>query len=75
MSEGLNVDLGKEVDFEIKLDEGKVKLTFGADTKGVDAGVYVDLDPAYFLDKLADAIPGEVDDAVFEALKGMLKVV
>ena len=42
--------------------------------KGVDAGLYVDVSPEYFLDKLKAAIPGEVDDKIIDMLKLAFKV-
>lgn len=60
-----------ETDLDLVWDGEKncLKLTFGYDGKGVNAGVYVDIESDYFLDKLAKAIPGEVDDAVIGMLK------
>lgn len=65
--------IGKETELEVEFKDGMLRLTFGYDGKGVDAGVYVDADPEYFLDKLAAAIPGQIDDMVIAALKGALK--
>lgn len=66
-------NVGSEGEFELEFKEGKLRLTLGVDTKGVDAGLFVDLDPDYFLDKLAKVIPGEIDDAVIALVKGAMK--
>lgn len=60
-------------EFSLEFKDGKLKVSAGLDTKGVDVGVYVDLEPDYFLDKLAEAIPGEVDDAIIAMLKAAFK--
>ena len=39
------------------------------DSKGLGGGLYLDLDAEYFLDKLAEIIPGEIDDAVIAMIK------
>ena len=66
-------EISNEVKFEIDVKEGKVVLSVGYDGKGADAKVEVALEGEYFLDKLADAIPGDLDDLVIAALKGALK--
>jgi hypothetical protein len=65
--------ISSEVDLEIDVKEGKVVLAVKYDGKGADAKVEVALEGEYFLDKLAKAIPGEIDDLVIAALKGALK--
>ena len=76
MTEKSLVEIQKgETEFDIKFEEGKVKLSFGYDGKGVEAGVHANLKLEYFLDKLKAAIPGEVDDKIVDMLKIALKVV
>lgn len=65
--------LGGDAELSMEFSEGKLKLKIGIDTKGVDAGVFANFEPEYFIDKLAEAIPGEVDDAIFAMLKVALK--
>lgn len=65
----VNVDFSKEAGIDLKMEEGKLRLSVKYDGKGADAGVFVDLEPAYFLDKLAKAIPGEIDDQVIALIK------
>lgn len=62
-----------EAALDVDFKDGKLRLSVSYDGKGADAGIYVDLEPEYFLDKLAAAIPGKLDDAVIEMLKGALK--
>ena len=65
--------IGSDGEFELEFKDGKLRLILGLDSKGVDAGVFVDLEPEYFLDKLKKAIPGELDDAIINMIKGALK--
>lgn len=69
-----NVEISGESDFQLKFEDGKLKLLLGYDGKGMDAGVYMDLEPDYFLDKLAEAIPGDIDDKIIEMVKLAFKV-
>lgn len=66
-------ELSKELDLDIKVEEGKIKISVVADMKGVDVGLSVSLEPEYFGDKLAKAIPGQIDDAVIAMLIAALK--
>lgn len=60
-----------EAKLEFKYNEStkKLELVVAYDGKGADAQLGIQADPAYFLDKLALAIPGGVDDTVFALLK------
>lgn len=66
-------DLGKELKLKLDFTSGKLQLGVILDSEGVDVGVNVAVDSDYFLDLLADAIPGEVDDAIIEMLKAAFK--
>lgn len=72
------MDLSKEIvnssemKLDIKFEEGKAKLIANYDGKGADAGVYIHLEAGYFLDKLAAAIPGQIDDQVIALLKAAI---
>ena len=66
-------ELGKEVDLTLEVKEGKIIVAVAYDGKGADAKVEVALEGDYFIDKLTEAIPGELDDMVGAALKGALK--
>lgn len=66
-------ELGSEGALKIEVVEGKVKLTLKYDSKGLDADLALLLESDYFIDKLAAAIPGQIDDMVLELLKKALK--
>jgi hypothetical protein len=68
------VEISSELGFDLALESGKVVLTLGYDGKGADVKVIGAVEVGYFLDKLAAAIPGKIDDAVFDMLKLALKV-
>ena len=72
MSDLVEIKKG-EASLDLDFKEGKLRLSVSYDGKGADAGLFVDLDPDYFLDKLKDVIPGQIDDAIIEMLKGALK--
>lgn len=66
-------NVGKEAKFEIKFENGNVILGGLYDGKGADVKLEVMLESEYFLDKLAEAIPGDLDDMVIAALKNAIK--
>jgi hypothetical protein len=65
--------IGSEGSYDIDLEAGDLVFKVAHGSKGVSAGVEVRIKADYFLDKLAEKIPGEVDDAIFAVLKGALK--
>lgn len=65
--------LGAEANLKLELKEGKMLLSVSYDGKGADASLSLLVDPDYFIDLLAKAIPGEIDDAIFAIIKGALK--
>lgn len=58
-----------EFAMELKQEDKKIAFKIGADTAGVDIFLTVDLEIEYFLDKLTELIPGEIDDAIVAVLK------
>ena len=70
----VNKELGGEGELDLSLENGKLKLSVKYAGKGGDATVSAALNPDYFLDKLAAAIPGGIDDAVINILKAALKM-
>jgi len=72
MTELVGGDVGKEVIYDIKIEDKMIKLEVKYDGKGANAGVFIELEAEYFLDKLAEAIPGSIDDAVIGAIKAAL---
>lgn len=67
----------KKGDFGLELSyvNNQLVFTVGVDSKGVDAGIKVAIDAEYFMDLLAKAIPGELDDMIINTIKAALKVV
>jgi len=60
-------------EYVLKLEGGMLVFEMSHDSKGamVNSSVRIRMD--YFLDKLAEAIPGTIDDVVIELIKGALK--
>lgn len=67
-------EVSNEVDAKIVIEDGNLKIVGSYDGKGLGAEVILKMKTSYFLDKLAEAIPGEVDDKLFEMLKVALKI-
>jgi len=65
-------ELGPETKYDVKIEEGKVVLSLQYDGAETDASLVVKVDAGVFLDKLAAAIPGQIDDAIIAVLKGAL---
>lgn len=70
----VELEISKETAFDLKFVDGKVKAIVSYDGKGVDGGMYIDMSPAYFLDKVAEMIPGTTDDKLIDMLKIALKL-
>jgi hypothetical protein len=64
--------LGPEAKLDIKVGGGKVVLSVVYAGAGGGADVSVSLESGYFIDKLAAAIPGSIDDAILAILKAAL---
>ena len=73
MSELVKDAVSGESEYEVKFEEGKLKIIAGYDGKGAGAKILLTIEGGYFLDKLAEAIPGEIDDMVIAAIKGAMK--
>lgn len=65
--------LGKEGKLSLKFEGGKAKLVLGHSHASGSVSLVAEEDAGYFLDKLADAIPGDWDRAVIEVVKGIVK--
>ena len=65
--------VGPEASYDLKMEGGQLKLS--ANYKGVQAGASasISVEPGLFLDKLKALIPGQLDDALIELVKGALK--
>ena len=66
-------NVGKEAKFNMKFEDGNVILGGLYDGKGADVSLELMLESEYFLDKLAEALPGTLDDMIIEALKNAIK--
>jgi hypothetical protein len=65
----VNAQPGKDLGLKIEFVNSEVVLTVALNTSGVDASVKVELKADYFLDLIAKAIPGQIDDTVIALLK------
>lgn len=77
---GSNLDIGKgevgaEGAYNIKLEKGKIAIEIEHAHASGTMAVKIVEDVPYFLDKLKKAIPGPIDDAIFEALKLALRMI
>ncbi len=66
---------GKTGDFgyEIDIIDRKIKMSLKFDGPGIDAEGAIYLEVDHFMDMLAKAIPGQIDDAILGAIKGAIK--
>lgn len=68
----INGNLGSEAKYDVSFEDGQLVLSVRYDGQGIDGHVEIMLDAAHFVDLLADAIPGQVDDAVFAIIKAAI---
>lgn len=61
-----------DVSYKLEFVDGKLKLSGDFLKSGMDVGLSIMLDPAIFLDQLKAVIPGSIDDAIIDAIKGAL---
>lgn len=64
---------GKEHEIDLEIKDGKLAVIAKHEGSGggADLKVYVKID--YLFDKIAEKIPGQVDDAIFALIKQGLK--
>lgn len=62
------VEIGKELDFEIKIENGQALIEVEHEGKLGFAKVQVGVNAAQLIDKITDLIPGEWDDALIDDL-------
>jgi len=60
------VEIGSELDFEVKLEDGKAIIGLEHEGSLGFAKVEVGVDAVKLVDKLTDLIPGEMDDAILD---------
>lgn len=65
----MDAELYNKGELEVSIIDGDLVIEVGS--KG--ASIVAKANGAYFLDKLAEKIPGEVDDAVINIIKAALK--
>ena len=70
MSELIKKDISSEFDLGVEWKDGKLRLALKYDGKGLDGGLFMDVEAEYLIKKIAEKIPGEVDDMI---LNGMLE--
>lgn len=65
----MQVELYQEGEVKAELKDGQIVVTYGG--KGATAQINIEL--GYLLDKLAEAIPGQIDDAVIGVIKAAVQ--
>lgn len=76
MNELVDKDLGKNGNFGIDFDKENLELVFSVETKdiqGIKASLNISVSADIFIDKLADIIPGKMDDMLLASLKAAMK--
>jgi hypothetical protein len=66
-------DLGPEAKYEVVFAEAKLKAELKYAGKMGGAGLFVELGADQVIDALKEAIPGTIDDAIFDVMKAALK--
>lgn len=66
-------EIGSEAHVTGEITGGNIVITAKLDTAGVGATATAIISGDYFFDKLAEAIPGQIDDAVIALLKQAVK--
>lgn len=64
--------IGSDGHYKVEFKNGALRAEAGYD-KGVKSALVIEIPADYVLDALKNAIPGQVDDAVIELIKGALK--
>lgn len=72
MPDILDKQIGAEAHVKVAFSKGKISLVGSDEMKGVGVHLGVDVSADYFLDQLAAAIPGQIDDAIIGVLKAAL---
>ena len=70
--EVVNEEVSKELDYKINFEDGKAMMTISYEGAGGGVSMTGTVNAEYFLDMLAEAIPGKIDDAVIFALKAAI---
>lgn len=65
-------NISSELEFDVKFENKEAMISLGYAGKGGSAGIYGKVSAEYLIDKLAEAIPGQVDDKIFALLKAAI---
>ena len=65
-------EIGPEAKYDVKIVDGKIVMAVKYDGAEADAELLVKIEAGMFVDKLAAAIPGQIDNAILAVLKGAL---
>jgi hypothetical protein len=68
-------EISKEANVTVEITEGNIVLKAALDTSGLGAQLITTVNGDYFFDKLKEAIPGQIDDAVIDMLKAAVKAI
>jgi hypothetical protein len=72
MSEIVKGNIGTVGNYNVKFESGKVVIEANAAQDYGSVGIVLKLDAAVILDAMAKAIPGQLDDMLFGAVKSSL---
>lgn len=73
MSELVNKELSSELDLIVKFEAGKAIIEIKYGGAGGSASVVGVVEAEYFVKKIADAIPGQIDDMILNGLLSAVK--
>lgn len=68
-------EISPEAQVTVDVTGGNIVVKAALDTSGLGASVSATVSVDYFLDKLAEKIPGQIDDAVISIFKAALKAI
>lgn len=66
-------EISSEADLKFEIADGKVKIIVSYEGKGAGADLAVYAKAEYFGEKLAEAIPGDLDDVIIKGLIAAMK--
>jgi hypothetical protein len=73
MSELVNKEITSELDLIVKFEGGKAIIEIKYGGSGGSASVVGTVEAEYFVKKIADAIPGQIDDMILNGLLAAVK--
>lgn len=69
----IGTEIGPEAKLDLKIVDGALVVSVAYSGADGYASIAAGLKPDAFIDKLKAAIPGTLDDMIFDALKGAMK--